>query len=62
MGKGRMEAFSDGVIVVGVGEPGAAPCQSGQTAVQLGPEPIEINASELVNRDENDQRRRRGRA
>jgi hypothetical protein len=49
------------VIVMRVGEPGAAR-DSRQTTVELGPKPVEIIVAHLVNGDENDERGRSGRA
>jgi hypothetical protein len=51
--------LSNRVIVVGVGEPGAAARQARETTVELRPKSIQITASKLVNGDEDDERRRR---
>lgn len=48
------------MIVVSVGEPGAATHQARETTVELWPEAVQIIAPELIDRDENDERRRGG--
>jgi len=50
--------FSDCVIVMRVGEPSAPSRQPVESAVQLRPKPIQIVAAELVDSDQNDERRR----
>lgn len=52
--------FRDCVIVMGVGEPGAPACQPGESAMELRTKPIQVVAAELVDGDQNDERRRRG--
>ena len=54
--------FGDRVIVVGVGEPGTATRQPRETIAELRPEAVQVVASELVYGNENDERRRGGRA
>ena len=49
--------FRDCVIVMGVRKPGSTTREPCETTVELRPEPVEVIASKLVNRDENDERR-----
>ena len=54
--------FRNRVIVVRVRKPRPAARQPRETTVELPPESVDIIVSKLVNRDENDERRRAGRA
>ena len=57
----RVRALSsDRVIVVGVGEPGAAARQPRQATVELGPKSVQITAGKLVNGDQDYERGGRG--
>jgi hypothetical protein len=48
--------LSNGVIVVGVREPGAAARQARETPIELGPKSIQVTASKLVNGDQDYER------
>ena len=52
--------FSNCVIVVGIGEPGATARQAREATVQLRREPVEVIVSKLVNGDQDDERGRIG--